>query len=154
MITYQDLLEVGDREDSKMEFVLNAIHQHKSTRKYDKGVCAEEYYRHQNRTIMQFQKLLYTVSGKAVPDNWSANYKLASNFYKIFVTQQVQFLLGNGISWTTGNGDILGSDFDIKVQEATMVSPSVSSITTMWKYSHLKSLRLFTMKRMVRFPQV
>lgn len=118
MITYQDLLDVGDREDSRMEFVLNAIHQHKSTRKYDRGVCAEEYYRHQNRTIMQFQKLLYTVSGKAVPDNWSANYKLASNFYKIFVTQQVQFLLGNGISWTTGKGDILGSDFDIKAQEA------------------------------------
>lgn len=118
MITYQDLLDVGDREDSRMEFVLNAIHQHKSTRKYDKGVCAEEYYRHLNRTIMQFQKLLYTVSGKAVPDNWTANYKLASNFYKIFVTQQVQFLLGNGVSWTTGNGDILGSDFDIKVQEA------------------------------------
>ena len=122
MITYQDLLEVGDREDSRMEFVLNAIHQHKSTRKYDKGVCAEEYYRHQNRTITQFQKLLYTVSGKAVPDNWSANYKLASNFYKIFVTQQVQFLLGNGISWTTGKGDILGSDFDIKAMEAAKES--------------------------------
>ena len=118
MITYQDLLEVGDREDSRMEFVLNAIHQHKSTRKYDRGLCAEEYYRHLNRTITQFQKLLYTVSGKAVPDNWSANYKLASNFYKIFVTQQVQFLLGNGVSWTTGKGDILGNDFDIRAQEA------------------------------------
>ena len=67
---------------------------------------------------MQYQKMLYTISGNAVPDNWGANYKIPSSFFKRFVTQQNQYLLGNGVSW--GNpetGEKLGKMFDTSLQQ-------------------------------------
>ena len=97
--TYQDLLEVGEREDQRMEFVRSLIQQRGDDPLYKTAVIADQYDRHQNVTIKQFQKILYTVTGKAVPDNYSANYKLASRFFNRFVVQENQFLLGNGISW-------------------------------------------------------
>ena len=119
MITYQDLLAVGESENKRMEFVKNLVSSHQNTDMYRTAKCADEYARHQNRTIMQYQKLLYTLSGKAVPDNWSANYKIPSNFFNRFVTQQNLFLLGNGVTWenedTAGR---LGDDFDTRLQEA------------------------------------
>lgn len=119
MYTYQDLTNVGDNTEKRMNFVLEIIHSHKGTKLYGTAKIAEEYARAQNRTIMQYQKLLYTLSGRAVPDNYSANYKIPSNFFHRFITQQNQFLLGNGVSWedeqTPG---LLGDDFDIRLQEA------------------------------------
>lgn len=118
MLTYQDLISAGERDDARAEFVKKAINQHKGGQLYRTAQIADEYDRHQNRTIVQFQKLLYTVSGRTVPDNISPNYKLASGFFNRFVTQEVQYLLGNGVSW--GNDatvNRLGKDFDIRLQK-------------------------------------
>ena len=119
MITYQDLLAIGESDNKRMEFVKNLVSSHQGTDMYRTAKCADEYARHQNRTIMQYQKLLYTISGKAVPDNWSANYKIPSNFFNRFVTQQNLFLLGNGVTWENeSTAARLGDDFDIRLQEA------------------------------------
>ncbi len=119
MYTYQDLLELGDNAAERMDFVRQVINQHKASRTYKTAMTAGEYAAHRNPTIAAYQKLLYTVSGKAVPDYWSANYKLASNFFKRFVTQQNQFLLGNGVTWNNkATEDKLGKDFDTRLQEA------------------------------------
>lgn len=119
MITYQDLLELGDDENARMDFVRRLINYHKSTELYKTAEIAEDYARHKNRTIMQYQKLLYTISGKAVPDNWSANYKIPSNFFYRFVTQQNQYLLGDGVTWENeSTKEKLGEDFDTKLQQA------------------------------------
>ena len=85
MRTYQDLLEVGDNEYNRMDFVRECISEYRSSDIYRKARTAELYAKKQNVTIMQYQKLLYTLSGKAVPDNWSANYKIPSNFFNRFV---------------------------------------------------------------------
>ncbi len=119
--TYQDYLEVLEtNSDAQLiQFVLNAINNHKNSEEYKTAVIADEYFRHKNRTIIEFQKLLYTVTGKAVPDNVSANYKLSSNFLFTFTTQLNQYLLSNGVSW--GKDDTekrLGKKFDTKLQEA------------------------------------
>ena len=118
MITYQDLLQVGKSDNERMDFVQRVINEHKASDLYKTAEIADEYARHQDRTILQYQKMLYTLSGKAVPDNWSANYKIPSNFFYRFITQQTQFLLGNGVTWENNAGDILGEDFDQKLQEA------------------------------------
>ena len=123
IITYQDLLEVGENEIDIAEFVARAIKEHKSSDLYKQAKIADEYLRQQNRTIVQYQKLLYTMSGKTVPDNYSANHKLASNYFYRLVTQQVQFLLGNGIHWENEEtAKRLGKDFDIRLQELARVS--------------------------------
>lgn len=116
MYTYQDRLAV--REGEEMEFVHSVIVAHKNTDLYKEAVIAEQYDKHRNVTISEYRKLLYTVTGKAVPDNWSANYKLASKFFNRFVTQENQFLLGNGVTWNNEDTpEKLGSDFDVRLQE-------------------------------------
>lgn len=119
MKTFQDLLKIGENETDRMNFVKTVINEHKSSALYKQAVLADEYDRKQNRTIIQYQKLLYTVTGKAIPDNWSANYKLTSGFFNRFTTQQVQFLLGNGITWGQDKtADKLGKDFEKELQIA------------------------------------
>lgn len=119
MYTYQDYLAIGEDEAKKHKFMLTLIGAHKASEEYDEALVAQDYYNHKNRTITEYQKLLYTVSGKAVPDNFSANYKLASNFFQRFVVQQNQYLLGNGVSFPkTSTKKRLGADFDTKLQEA------------------------------------
>ena len=119
--TYQDYLEVKERnnENDLIQFVMNAINSHKRSDEYENAVLADEYFRHRNRTIVEFQKVLYKVTGEVVPDNYSANFKLSSNYLFQFTVQLNQYLLGNGVSWGNGKtGERLGKNFDTMLQKA------------------------------------
>ena len=101
MKTYQDLLEVVDNEELLKEFIISAINDHKSSEQYKWAKTGEDYDKQRNTTIMRYRKLLYTMSGQVIPDNFSANHKLPSNFYNRFNVQENQYLLGNGaVSYT------------------------------------------------------
>lgn len=111
--TYQDLTSVGEVEKKRMDFVLDAIREHKQSEAYRTAKDAELYANGRNATIMNYQKLLYTLTGKAVPDNYSANHKCASGFFKRFVTQEAAYLLGNGITFENdATKDKLGKNID------------------------------------------
>ena len=99
MLTYQDLLEVPDNDNARMDFVQTVISQHKGSDLYEQAVIADEYDRKHNRTIETFVRMLYTTSGEQVPDNYSVNFKMGRAFFPYFITQEVQYLLGNGVSW-------------------------------------------------------
>lgn len=99
MKTYEDLLAVGESKDARMSFVRAAIAEHKGSRLYREAKDAYDYFCRRNVTIRQYQKLLYTMSGVAVPDNYSANYKFTNAFFPIFVKQQNSHLLGNGVTF-------------------------------------------------------
>lgn len=143
MYTYQDLLKISDEEDDRMEFVRTVIADHKTSKLYDGAIIAEEYDKQHNVTIVQYQKLLYTISGEAVPDNYSANYKLRSNFFNRFVTQQNQFLLGNGVSLSeNGDKDKLGKDFDVRLQELGRNALVDGVGFGFWNKDHLEVFRL------------
>lgn len=121
MITYQDLEKLENAsEEKRMAFVRKVINDHKSSTIYKEALISKDYARQHNTTINEYRKMLYTMSGQAVPDNWSANYKLASGFLGRFITQEVQFLLGNGITWEDQNSaeKAFGDKFDIKLQDA------------------------------------
>ena len=121
MITYQDLEKLENAsEDKRMAFVKKVINDHKSSKVYKDAVIGNDYARQHNTTISEYRKILYTMSGQAVPDNWSANYKLASGFMGRYVTQEVQYLLGNGITWDDPQTaeKAFGDKFDIKLQTA------------------------------------
>ena len=112
-------MEKIETDEAKIKFVREVITEHKSSDLYKVALIAEDYDKQQNTTIMNFQRALFNLEGKPVNDLWSANYKLASNFFKRFVTQQNQFLLGNGINWNKQDtGHKLGDDFDTQVQRA------------------------------------
>ena len=99
MKTYQDLLEVGANEKDRKDFVRQLINDYHGSAEYKIAKDAYEYFCHRNVTITQYRKLLYTVTGEAIPDNYSANFKMSSRFFYRFLTQEVQYLLGNGVTW-------------------------------------------------------
>lgn len=139
MRTYNDLLEVGENEANRMQFVYEAISEHKSSDLYKTAQIADEYDRKQNRTIVQFQKLLYDATGRAIPDNVSANYKITSGFFNRFTTQQVQFLLGNGVTWEDETTkDHLGEDFDQQLQRLAKASLGAGVSFGFYNYDHLE----------------
>ena len=103
MKTYQDLLAVGKNETDRKNFVRSLITEHKSSKDYRIAKEAYEYFCHRNVTINEYRKLLYTVTGEAIPDNYSANFKMASRHFYRFLVQEVQYLLGNGVAWGDEN---------------------------------------------------
>ena len=139
MRTFNDLLEVGENEANRMQFVYEAINEHKSSDLYKTAQIADEYDRKQNRTIVRYQKLLYDATGRAIPDNVSANYKITSGFFNRFTTQQVQFLLGNGVTWEDETTkDYLGQDFDQRLQVAAKASLGAGVSFGFYNYDHLE----------------
>ena len=146
MLTFQDLQAVGDRESDRLSFVRKVINDHKSSDAYKMAAIAKDYCTHQNCTIMQYRKLLYTMSGETVPDNYSANYKITSGFFERFVTQENQFLLGNGVSWTDPETkDKLGTKrypFDTQLQELGKEALVGGVAFGFWNLDHLETFSL------------
>lgn len=140
MKTYQDFLEVAEKSDrERMEFILSAINNHKDSDLYKQAVIAKEYDAHRNVTIANFQKLLYTLNGKVIPDNYSPNYKLRSNFFANFVTQETQYLLGNGVTLKKEeNKAKLGAGFDTRLQEAAHDALVGGVSYGFWNLDHLE----------------
>ena len=116
---YEDLLNAG-QGPSLYSFVEQAISDYKGSALFSEALTAYEYFKRRNITIRQYQKLLYTMSGEAVPDNFSANYKFCNAFFPIFVKQENSYLLGDGITFNDdGTKDALGgADFDTEMYTA------------------------------------
>ena len=143
ILTYNDLLEIGENERDRMEFVLDAIREHKGSELYKTAYDAELYYKHQNPTIMRFQKFVYNQFGQKVPDIWSPNNKIASNWYNYFTTQAVSYLLGNGVTFKNdANKKKLGKDFDKKVQDVATHAKNGGVAFGFWNLDHLECFDL------------
>lgn len=145
MTTYQDLqsIIVKDNIRETVNFVLSAINDHKQSAEYKIALEAEEYNAQRNPTIRKYQKLLYTITGSAIPDNFSANYKITSNFFHFFIVQEVQYLLGNGVSWDRDEtGSKLGADFDTRLQELAKNSLCGGSSFGFWNLDHLEVFKI------------
>ena len=143
ILTYNDLLEIGENEKQRMEFVLSAIREHKGSDLYKTAYDAELYYKHQNPTIMRYQKFVHNMYGQKVPDVWSPNNKIASNWYNYFITQAVSYLLGNGVTFKTeANKKKLGKDFDKRVQDCATAAKNGGIGFGFWNYDHLEVFKL------------
>ena len=142
--TYNDLLDIGENEKQRMEFVLSAIREHKASKDYAIAADAELYYKHQNPTIMRYQKFVYNQFGQKVPDVWSPNNKIASNWYNYFTTQAVSYLLGNGVTFgkKEATKDKLGKDFDKKVQDIATHAKNGGVAFGFWNLDHLECFDL------------
>lgn len=125
MKTYEDLLEYLNKSEEDLQgFVLEAINEHKQSDLYKEAKVAYDYFRKRNVTINEYQKLLYTISGEAVPDNYSANYKFSNAFFTIFIRQEASHLLGEGVTFNDENTkERLGGDkFDNVLMKAGIAS--------------------------------
>jgi len=121
--TYEDFLAVTNEADVQ-NFVHDAITQHKSSGFYRDAYIAYEYYKKRNVTIRNYQKLLYTMAGNAVPDNFSANYKFCNAFFPIFVKQEAHHLLGSGVTFNdeATKERLGGNSFDSVLMKAGLAA--------------------------------
>lgn len=138
MITFQNLAAL-DNEGRRMKLVFTAIEEHKGSTAYKMASIAEKYYAKKNVTIMAFQKMLYNLHGQAVPDLWSANYKLRTHFFRRFVTQQVQYILSNGVTFQDDDTkEKLGKKFDTQLQKAAKKAMVDSVSFLFWNLDHIE----------------
>ena len=122
---------------------MDAIREHKSSADYLTAADAELYYKHQNPTIMRYQKFVYNTFGQKVPDIWSPNNKIASNWYNYFTTQAVSYLLGNGVTFKKeANKEKLGKTFDKKVQDLATYAKNGGVAFGFWNLDHIEAFSL------------
>lgn len=119
MITFQDFLRW---QGSIAGFVDMAIGQHKSSELYEIAKIADLYDKQKNKTINEYVRTLYTMSGTPVEDYTATNSKIASNFFRRLNTQRCTYSLGNGIYFSDDENNTakekLGDAFDKAVFDA------------------------------------
>lgn len=139
MLTYQDFLRAGNKEN----FIIELISEHKTSKQYHVAVDAENYNRQQNTTIMKYQKFLYKLTGQKIVDTISPNYKMASNYFNRFITQLNQYLLGNGATFTDETTkEKLGIDFDTQLQKAGRSALIEGVSFGFWDFDKLRVFKL------------
>ena len=140
MKTYQDLIAAGQGDKERGDFVKAAIQAFQAEPQFRTARDAEAYYRHENPTIMRAQKMVYNLLGQAVPDLYRPNHKIPCRYYYYFITQQVQFLLGNGVIFSdmADKDAKLGRDFDSAVQLAATYALNGGVAFGFWNNDHLE----------------
>lgn len=138
MKTYQDLLECGESETERINFIKAAITSHKGSKLYREAVISQQYYNGENTTIKEYEKVIYDMAGRAKVDNYSANYKLCSNFFSFAVDQENSYLLSNGVTLQEENKRLLGENFDHQIYEAAKSALIHGVSFGFWNLDHLE----------------
>ena len=146
MYTYNDLLACAS-ERERRDFIHTAVNAHRASPLYLTAMQADEYYHLNNPTIMRYQKLIHTLAGRALPDQWSPNNKIPSNWYFYFTVQAVGHLLSNGVYF--GKDDTkarLGGDVDRKLVTLATEAKNGGVSFGFWNYDHID---MFTIREFV-----
>ena len=133
------MLEIGENEKERIDFIRQAINEHCSSERYKTAVDAELYYDGLNPTINRYEKIIYDMQGRAHTDMWTANHKLASRFFGMAVDQEVSYLLGNGITFADeSTKKKLCPDFDQEVMDAARNAKIAGVSFGFWDVEHLR----------------
>ncbi len=143
--TYQDYEQTTDAD--KADFVYTTVSKYKLSDIYKDAVEGHNYANGRNTLIEKYQKVLYTVTGKAVSDNISANYKLKTGFFKRFVRQRAAYLLSNGIRFENeSTKKKLGKKFDHKMYFGGYDALAEGVVYGFYNFDHIE---FFTAKEFV-----
>lgn len=139
MKTYNDLAALGNDEKLRKDFILSAIKYNESTDEYRTATDAALYYRHLNPTIMHLIKFIRDAYGRSVQDIYSPNHKIPSRFYFYFIVQEIQYLLGNGVSFDNKDTkEKLGKNFDHAVAQIATGAKNGGQAFGFWNLDHLE----------------
>ena len=111
MKTYNDYLSAPVKE----KFIYDAIQEYKLSKLYCRAIVAQAYYERDNEAIIARTTFLeqYGVKNSKIKF-----FKLRNGFLKKTVDQEVQYLLGNGVTLEDEIKERLGEKFDRALQEA------------------------------------
>ena len=139
MLTYEDLVNVGESDRERIDFVKAAIAAHIGSPEYAKAVEAQAYYDGDNPTITNYEKILYDMMGRAHVDMWTANHKIKTQFFSMSVNQEVAYLLGNGVRFSEKTTKKrLGKLFDTRILKATLNARVQGSSYVYWNNNHIE----------------
>lgn len=139
MYTFEDLMAAGRGEADRGEFCRKAVDAFKGSKEYKESKDGEAYYHQHNLTIEKYQKTVYTITGRPINDPYSSNYRLKTSFFRRLVTQQVQYVLGNGMTLEDmDNKGKLGKDFDFQLQKAAKRAMASGRAFGYWNQDHLE----------------
>lgn len=118
MLTYNDL-QLCESESDRIDFIWDAIFDHESSPMFKTGKTAGEFYRNRDTQLENQKNYIFDADGNAVEDTVSPNHKLTANYFYLFTTQLVAYLLGNGVSFDNPEvkKKLGGSKFDYVVQQ-------------------------------------
>lgn len=106
MLTFQDFTAATNR----IEFIIKAINEHKSSDAFKIAQAAEEYDLQRNVTINNAIRKIYNAMGVAIADPTASNNRIASNFLHRLLTQRVTYSLGNGVTFTDNQREDVNPD--------------------------------------------
>lgn len=96
MYTYQDY----EKAEDKLGFIRKLINDHKGSVEYKTAMTADLYNKQRNKTINEYVKIIFDMTGSQLEDFVATNNKIASNFFHRLNTQRCTYSLGNGVSFT------------------------------------------------------
>lgn len=106
MITYQDYEKAPD----KTKWLQDAITSYRSSKEYKKAVEEQDYQAGKNRTIMDVQKVIYSMAGLPENDFTASNIKIRNRLLHRLVTDRCSYSLGNGVSFADKRKEIIGGE--------------------------------------------
>ena len=147
MKTYQDFEEaVQAGEESKVAFIESLINYHRSTAGYKMAVDAELYYQGENPTINKYEKIIYDMKGRAHVNMWTANHKIASQFFGMAIRQEASYLLGNGVTFskdgTKEKLETAQEPFDVNLMNMAIYALVDGVCYGFWNLDHIEVFRL------------
>lgn len=148
MYTHQDWLSAVSKGETN-DFILSAVSAHRNSDAYRTAVLANRYYHLENPTIMRYQKMIETMAGRAVPDRWSPNNKIPSNWYFYFITQAIGHLLSNGVYFEQDSTkERLDRKFDRRIVELATHAKNDGVSFGFYNHDHID---VFTLREFVPF---
>ena len=143
MTTYQEFIATYKNGLPTAESVEAVVNDHKGSDEYQLALIADDYDRQKNTTIMEFEKMIHTMTGASVVDPYAANHKIPSNMFRRLNTQRNQYSLGNGVTFNKHETkDKLGEDFDTELQKIGYAACIHSVAFGFWNLDKLKCFRL------------
>ena len=103
-------------ENPSPETMVAVIEWHKSTAKYRYAETATAYDRHRNVEILRYRRMVYDLMGHKAEDPTAPNNKICCGFFPQFITQENQYVLGNGVFLPDNVKARLGDRFDTDLQ--------------------------------------
>ena len=145
-ITYQDWLKAVDRSAMLEEIAAR----YKRSAAFRDALEALDYFRGENRAVMEKTVLkarTYEVTDgdgrkkKRVRQEAIAGTRIASRFFFKFVTQENQYLLGNGVTLENGETKkMLGPGFDHALEKMGELALIQGACWGYWNADHLEAL--------------
>lgn len=138
MKTYEELLQMTS-ENEIGEFCLSAVRMFEATEEYRNAVIADSYYNKHNVTIETYIKWLYTVTGRKVKDDFSADHRIKTHHFRRKVIQHANYLLGKGITLDDASKkDKLGKDIDHNILRLAKMAMVEGRSFGFWNNDHLE----------------